>query len=365
MINLEGRDVRIDSVEEIKKLRLPIFLWGGQVYGQYVTEYLRANGIQDELKVVVDDIYLDKNKDYLPLSEYLEKYAEDSVMIFAFYDYRIVQSKYEMYKSKIKHLYDFRISHVGDNLLKWDRNGVILKIHDYEKTYEMLKDDKSKLTMQLYLRAAVNGEFKKLWTECYEEVAYFNDVTEKFSVDTLVDCGAFNGDDIHDFIKLFPDYRKIYAIEPDQENIAKLEKRIKEEKIQRISVIPKGVYQKSTTLSFSSQQGVASHIDERGEESVSVVAIDEVLQEHKDNILIKMDIEGSEMDALIGAAKTIEQKHPCLTICVYHKEDDLIKIPQYIDSLVGVDTYDYYLRFHGLGLAELVFYAVPRRADWK
>ena len=137
MINLEGRDVRIDSVEEIKKLRLPIFLWGGQVYGQYVTEYLRANGIQDELKVVVDDIYLDKNKDYLPLSEYLEKYAEDSVMIFAFYDYRIVQSKYEMYKSKIKHLYDFRISHVGDNLLKWDRNGVILKIHDYEKTYEM------------------------------------------------------------------------------------------------------------------------------------------------------------------------------------------------------------------------------------
>lgn len=363
MINLEGRDVRIDAVEEIKKLRLPIFLWGGQVYGQYVTEYLRANGIQDELKIVVDDIYLDKNKDYLPLSEYLEKYAEDSVMIFAFHDYRIVQSKYEMYKSKIKHLYDFRVSHVGDNLLKWDRNDVMLKIHDYEKTYEMLKDDKSKLTMQLYLRAAVNGEFKKLWTECYEEVAYFNDVTEKFPVDTLVDCGAFNGDDIHDFIKLFPDYRKIYAIEPDQNNIAKLEKRIKEEKIQRIFVIPKGVYQKSTTLSFSSQQGVASHIDEHGEESVSVVAIDEVLQEHKDNILIKMDIEGSEMDALIGAAKTIEQKHPCLTICVYHKEDDLIKIPHYIDSLVGADTYDYYLRFHGLGLAELVFYAVPRRAD--
>ena len=142
MINLEGRDVRIDAVEEIKKLRLPIFLWGGQVYGQYVTEYLRANGIQDELKIVVDDIYLDKNKDYLPLSEYLEKYAEDSVMIFAFHDYRIVQSKYEMYKSKIKHLYDFRVSHVGDNLLNWDRNDVMLKIHDYEKTYEMLKDDK-------------------------------------------------------------------------------------------------------------------------------------------------------------------------------------------------------------------------------
>lgn len=64
------------------------------------------------------------------------------------------------------------------------------------------------------------------------------------------------------------------------------------------------------------------------------------------------------MDALAGAAKTIAANYPCLTICVYHKEDDLIKIPQYIDSLVEPGTYDYYLRFHGLGLAGLVFYAV-------
>ena len=42
----------------------------------------------------------------------------------------------------------------------------------------MLHDDKSKNTMQLYLRAAVNGEFEKLWTECYEKIAYFNEVTQ-------------------------------------------------------------------------------------------------------------------------------------------------------------------------------------------
>ena len=65
------------------------------------------------------------------------------------------------------------------------------------------------------------------------------------------------------------------------------------------------------------------------------------------------------MDALEGNAKTIARKHLCLAVCVYHREDDLINIPRYIDSLVEPEMYDYYLRFHGLGLAELVFYAIP------
>lgn len=46
MINLDGNDVRIDALNEIKRLGLPIFLWGGQVYGEYITEYLRENGIE-------------------------------------------------------------------------------------------------------------------------------------------------------------------------------------------------------------------------------------------------------------------------------------------------------------------------------
>ena len=72
-----------------------------------------------------------------------------------------------------------------------------------------------------------------------------------------------------------------------------------------------------------------------------------------------MDIEGSELAALRGAEKLIREKHPILAICVYHKERDLIEIPQFIHSLVGKEVYRYYLGFHGLGLAELCFYAIP------
>lgn len=360
MLNIDGNDRRIEAIEEIKLLKLPIFIWGGAIYCEYVTEYLRANNILDEIRIVVDDAYINEKDGVLSLSEYLEKWAENSVMIFGFYNYKIVKKKYEQYKHKIKHLYDFRITHVGQNLLRWDKKEAEKRLPEYEKTYAMLSDDRSKLTMELYLRAAVNGEFGELWNECYEEVAYFNSVTENVSVHTMVDCGAFDGDDICNFVRVFSNYDTIYAIEPDKENAEKLKNRINADGIRNVIIVNKGVYKESALLRFSSGNGVASQLNSSGDVLVPVVALDEALKESSGNIFIKMDIEGSEMDALAGSAKIIAAMHPCLTICVYHKEDDLINIPQYIDSLVEPGVYDYYLRFHGLGLAELVFYAVPR-----
>lgn len=360
MINFEGSDVRIDAIEEIKALKLPIFLWGGEVYSGYVAEYLRANHISDKIEIVVDDEYIKENDGFMPLSEYLLNWSENSIMIFGFYSYKIVQNKYRQYKDQIKYLYDFRITHVGDHLLEWDKNEAEKNLPSYIRTYEMLADDKSRLTMERYLRAAVNGEFEELFENCYEETAYFNAVTEHLPIDVLIDCGAFDGDDICDFVKVFPKYDTIYAIEPDQKNAEKLKNRMNGEGISDVIVITKGVYRESAVLRFSSGNGVASHLDDSGDVEVPVLALDELLQECPGNILIKMDIEGSEMDALAGASRAIAARQPCLAICVYHKEEDLIKIPQYIDSLVEPNTYDYYLRFHGLGLAELVFYAVPR-----
>ncbi len=52
------------------------------------------------------------------------------------------------------------------------------------------------------------------------------------------------------------------------------------------------------------------------------------------DIFIKMDIEGSEMEALRGAEKLIRSRKPSLAVCVYHKENDIVDIPLYLKSLV-------------------------------
>lgn len=70
-----------------------------------------------------------------------------------------------------------------------------------------------------------------------------------------------------------------------------------------------------------------------------------------------MDIEGSELKALEGAKGAIQKHHPILAICVYHRKEDLLTIPQYIKSLYG--GYRLYLRAHSRYALELVLYAVP------
>ena len=61
-----------------------------------------------------------------------------------------------------------------------------------------------------------------------------------------------------------------------------------------------------------------------------------------------------------GARNTIIRYQPKLAVCVYHKKEDLITIPQYIKGLeqYGVQ-YRFLLRHHAKMQQETVLYAIP------
>ncbi|MDR2651595.1 MAG: hypothetical protein LBC68_04690, partial [Prevotellaceae bacterium] len=65
---------------------------------------------------------------------------------------------------------------------------------------------------------------------------------------------------------------------------------------------------------------------------------------------------GAELKALYGAEKTIKKYKPKLAICVYHRKEDLITIPQYIKLLR--DDYCLFLRHYSDFFAETVLYAM-------
>lgn len=73
---------------------------------------------------------------------------------------------------------------------------------------------------------------------------------------------------------------------------------------------------------------------------------------------IKMDIEGSETEALDGAAKIIREFKPKLAICAYHKPNDLWEIPIRLKSLN--QGYELYFGHHSPIPWESVFYAIQR-----
>ena len=69
-----------------------------------------------------------------------------------------------------------------------------------------------------------------------------------------------------------------------------------------------------------------------------------------------MDIEGAEYPALQGAQQIIKANKPKLAISIYHSNEDMLRLAEYIHEIVP--EYKLYIRAHTMGIAETILYAV-------
>lgn len=229
---------------------------------------------------------------------------------------------------------------------------------NYKKLNEILEDDFSKMTLQNRIKYLVSNNKKYI-----EDIAqplenqYFESNIYKVSKeDYVIDCGAFTGDTLESCLKITNgEIAGYYAFEPDNINFEKLKNTSR--KYENIELIKKGAYSKTCVLHFSGTNNSSSKIIEEGDIEISVTSIDEKLK-NKKVTFVKMDIEGSEKEALIGAQNTIVEQKPVLAISVYHKFNDIYEIPFLIKSF-GV-SYKYYLRHYTETSGETILYAVPK-----
>jgi FkbM family methyltransferase len=179
------------------------------------------------------------------------------------------------------------------------------------------------------------------------------------SKESIVDIGAFDGDTIRLILNLAgSDFERIHAIEADSVSAGKLDAYISslpETTAKKIRQLNCAVSAERCVLRFSASGNATSKIEDDGVD-VQCFPLDELFQEEPVTF-IKMDIEGAEYDALLGAAKTIEQNLPVLAICVYHTQNDIWRIPLLIRS--RYPTYQLYLRTYDGDGFQTVLYAVP------
>ncbi len=102
-----------------------------------------------------------------------------------------------------------------------------------------------------------------------------------------------------------------------------------------VILIEAAAWKEPGELRFWSQPkrgGLGGHVDDQGTITVPAVTIDQVVAEAGVERVdyIKMDIEGAERDALLGARLVISEQSPRMAICVYHLPDD----PEVIPSIV-------------------------------
>lgn len=173
--------------------------------------------------------------------------------------------------------------------------------------------------------------------------------------DIVVDAGGCLGDTALFFAK---DAKKVFCYECIPSNINILQKNLElnPDRAHKISVVAKALYREHGKVLRFSDNGPGSHAVAEGIE-VTTDTIDNLVSSGRAERVdfIKMDIEGAEMDALIGAERTIRSYRPRLAISVYHSLPDFVRIPRWIASLnLG---YKFYLEHFTIHEEETILFA--------
>ena len=236
------------------------------------------------------------------------------------------------------------------------------RVDEYVELYNNLSDCKSKYILFSILNNFYNFDFTNL-KNCMEHIFkhYFDlDLIDTNENEVFVDVGAFTGDSTIDFISSFGEnsYKKILCYEICKENIEKMQKNLKNYK--NVYIFEKAVTNFNGIAHFNKNLDLSTNsTQENGELSVDAVKLDNDITEKI--TMVKMDIEGGEMNALIGMENHIKNDTPTLLISVYHNNTDLLDIPKFISTINK--NYNYHLRYYGNQYfpTEIVLLALPKQ----
>ena len=228
------------------------------------------------------------------------------------------------------------------------------------RAFSLWNDDASRSEFLTQVHWRLRMDFDILSSPVEHDQYFLDDLIRLSEDEVFVDCGAYDGDSVRAFFMRQPAFKgKYIAIEPDPHNILSFEQylaTLPDDLRHRIEVVPMAVGAQRGLVCFAATGLASSGISSVGTLEVESAPLDEIL-ENTSPTFIKMDIEGAEVDALIGAQRSIRKALPALAICVYHQPDHLWRIPLLIQSVS--DKYHFFLRPHNEEAWDLVCYAIP------
>lgn len=139
--------------------------------------------------------------------------------------------------------------------------------------------------------------------------------------DIVVDAGAYPGDYAIWASRKVGKTGKVICFEPTPQNREILQRNLKREKYDNTIIVPKGLWNKNTTLNLSGTTGFSASISANNKGgSIEVTCLDDELKAlgiPKIDVL-KMDIEGAEIEAIQGCRETLRNNSAHIMIATYH-----------------------------------------------
>ena len=293
----------------------------------------------------------------------LEKYKDDIAILITTQHYKKIYQK--LLKKGFKKIFavtEYRL--LNDVYFKNKQNLQKIKKNAL-KVMDILEDERSKDIMLTLIKNWFDFDVDEIgYEEIFTNDQYYPAGIIKLSDnESFVDVGAYNGDTVFDFLKRTNNnFDSIFAFELDNKNfkemelsVDKLEPNLKRKiKLYNLGLLDeeKNVYYET---GGSGMQSTFINVINTANDCGKTIRLSDVLKNEKVTF-IKMDIEGSEPQALSGAEEIIKKQKPRLAICVYHKPEHLWEIPLYLKKIVP--EYKIYIRHHTPLEYETVCYAV-------
>jgi FkbM family methyltransferase len=344
---------------------IPIYLYGNGTYSKIIEAELSRIGVKS-LANIVDDEHYSKKAEFDNRWESLNNTAVKEVIKksdlmqfnFKFAVVLAINGKFDSFDFENCVNTFFVDGMLGDAWAEFNLSWLDNNSEDIGRVKEML-DTESLQVFNAFINRRLN--FTNDTSSFSSKPIYYNDLIDLKKNHTVLDCGAYTGDNLLDFLKYNSNSTYI-CLEPDKKNYNEILNLIKKENLKNIITYNIGVSDKKEVVKFKSNQGLTSLITEDGDTEIIVDTIDDII--NLPITIIKMDVEGQELPALIGAKNTIKKNLPILLISLYHKPSDLFTVPLYINQISN--QYEFKLLQHytdpsmGTPLTDLVLYCLPK-----
>ncbi len=188
-----------------------------------------------------------------------------------------------------------------------------------------------------------------------------NAITVKPEIgDYIIDGGACFGDTAAVFSNAVGKNGKVVSFDPIKDHLDILQYNINQFPIKNVIAMPYGLGNKNVDAepiklnTYAPGFNANNHI-------VPLRTIDSMIEngdiERVD--FIKLDVEGSEMDVLLGAVQSIKKFKPKLAISLYHKPNDIFELINYVN--INHQYYDLYIGHYTIHHEETVLYCCPNK----
>lgn len=365
----DGTKKLLEEILILLQEKKKFIIFGAGIGGSVLFQYMKKQNLRDKLIGFSDNNVLKVGMYYydypiLSPNTLYDQYPNCDIIIASSAYQQIYKQLLEQgYNCSQIHLYNLAFSDLDytDKEFIWDH------IDEFSWAYDKMKDKKSKMIFLLLLNYKITKDNSYLVELCeYSDDEYWQyfdkDLVSILSTEIFADIGAYVGDTLQRFIEESNNcYSKYIAIEAEKETYQILLNTIAKNNWKNIDTYNIGVWNKKAYLCYNNENTFGNFsVSETVEKTQNQLA--NTLYEILGDIPItfmKMDIEGAEYNALLGAEYLIKKYHPIIAICVYHKRDDYYKLLMTIDKFLPGE-YSFYFRQYRYTPTETVCYAIPK-----